>query len=421
MVLPTSYRSLCGLQNCVISKKKSVVVVALALMLSIFTLYMYGVLFPNYYSNIGYLQFSNQTSIRNKTLIRSKTSIRNKTPIRKQISIGIPISAQNQQNTLISTTPGSQSKNVIVYTCGRGGLCGGLGDRQKGIIAAYLIANITGKKFKVEITTPCNIWMVLKAKNENLVIHKDEFKNRSSTSLYLIDGGGFSLRQESTISDIRSKFNNDVVYFRTNVDFVRHLNSSKFYTKELSWMKSMKRHEVYKYIWEKLFTLTEKVQKRLEDFLAKRSNKTLVCAQVRIGKNPSNMLDSAKIDINKIDAFWKFFEKYNDASKYRFFVTTDAGKVRDDGKRKFPELMLDTYGPIVHVERSRVKDMCGGQEKVILDQYILALCDILVISNSGFGRVGAFRRGTNKDLYLFENGEIVRADMDSDQFIPGGW
>lgn len=60
----------------------------------------------------------------------------------------------------------------------------------------------------------------------------------------------------------------------------------------------------------------------------------------------------------------------------------------------------------MHVDKSQVEDACVGFEKVLADQYLLSMCDVLVLTYSVFGKSAAYMRRSNHDLYFMENGTI---------------
>ena len=86
----------------------------------------------------------------------------------------------------------------------------------------------------------------------------------------------------------------------------------------------------------------------------------------------------------------------------------DYLQVQKKVKASFPETFVETTGPITHIDKYEGQDACTGMGRAILDQYILSLCDILIISESGLGRIAAFMRNTDDNLYLFYHGHITK-------------
>lgn len=75
-------------------------------------------------------------------------------------------------------------------------------------------------------------------------------------------------------------------------------------------------------------------------------------------------------------------------------------------KNRFRGMVLEMPGPITHIDKSTGKDICAGFVRAILDQIALSTCDVLVISESGLGKIAAFLRNTDDELYLFHNGKV---------------
>ena len=82
------------------------------------------------------------------------------------------------------------------------------------------------------------------------------------------------------------------------------------------------------------------------------------------------------------------------------------------GKEKFPETFLETTGPITHVDKYKGQDACAGFGHAIVDQLLLSTCDVLVISESGLGKIAAFLRNSDDGLYLFHDSKISKFRRD---------
>jgi hypothetical protein len=158
---------------------------------------------------------------------------------------------------------------------------------------------------------------------------------------------------------------------------------------------------------------------------AKPDNETiLICTQIRIGGvRPNVKWDSEFMPSNSSKLFWKFiretFLDKNPEQKYKLFVSTDTEAVEKESLLEFGEdMIVKIDGPFVHIDREEVGNVnnCSRVEKVILDFHALQLCDIAIISQSGYGRLGISNRiDPAKDLYRFE--EIVeKQKLNKSQF-----
>ncbi|XP_050395314.2 uncharacterized protein LOC126814279 [Patella vulgata] len=315
----------------------------------------------------------------------------------------------------------------FVYSCRRGMMCGGWGDRQKGIIAVYLMANATNSKFGIEIEKPCDFTSALQPKSFNWILNKDKFINRSSERREIIDGQGRELRDKFTKDNITEHFPQDVSYLTINSKFSHYIRQNKLYSQNLAWLKRLSMAETFATIWRDIMELSPELQKRYQQFVETRvAGKKLICAQIRIGRDPNNADfrdDFPVMDLAKISQVWNLFQKYNDPEKYRIFLTTDNQQVRTEATKLFPEMFIETDGPIGHVDKGPETDKtCDAFKKVILDQHILSTCDVLVTSYSGIGRHAAYVRRKETYLYCFlKDRDLSPCNFNSSLFQPSNW
>ena len=146
---------------------------------------------------------------------------------------------------------------------------------------------------------------------------------------------------------------------------------------------------------------------------AKPDNETmLICAQIRIGgARPNVAFDSEFMPRNNSKLFWNFiretFLNKNPKKKFKLFITTDTESVETESIDEFGESnIVKIEGPFIHIDREEVGNVnnCSKIEKVILDFHALQLCDAVIISQSGYGRLGISNRiDPTKDLYRFES------------------
>ncbi|XP_050396505.2 uncharacterized protein LOC126815028 isoform X2 [Patella vulgata] len=368
-----------------------------------------------FYNTTRLLSTSGKTSSSNVSVSTAKAQ----TPGAKPTSISTTLKFVN--TTVKNETKGPDK--YVFYVCDGGNLCGGFGDRQKGIVAAYLISLMMERKFGVWFTKPCNLNTMFDPNIVQWNINPDTLKTRSSKKIVAIDGYSAQLREKLKSMDLNKEYKEDVLYFSLNLEFVRFIKENKLYKKQLGWMDQLSVSEVYKIVWERLFKLKPDLQKRIEPFQQlKTKGLKVVGAQIRMGRNPSVPTDSEiRNNINNIQILWNFYKKYNDSSKYRIFITTDSENVRLKAKELFPAVFMDIAGKIVHVERSSGSDVCEGFKKVILDQVVLSLCDVLVVSKSGFGRIGAFFRHDENSLYCLKLDKLVRCTTQSPYFSETSW
>ncbi|XP_041356569.1 uncharacterized protein LOC121373854 [Gigantopelta aegis] len=303
---------------------------------------------------------------------------------------------------------GTGSNKYIIFQCDGQHACGGWGDRQKGIVSAFLLANVTNRMFLINMTSPCNL-------NRFLVPNKyrwdmANFKLSGKTSKTI---GGVRRRdyqKKIRFEDFNLLFPEDVIFLRSNADLVNIIRSNKLYKDKLPPWVVGKRYVAFRIGWNILFKPSTSLKTQIRKLLVgvtSSSNNSLVCAHIRIGKNPDMPNDSPNRNgISSVPKLWEFLQPYVDDAK-NIFVATDSTSVRDMARMRFGKKSLDTGGKILHIDRQRKRvDSCEGFECAILDQTILTKCHLLVVSGSNFSIRAAFIRGSNRNLFIFKNGKV---------------
>ena len=206
-------------------------------------------------------------------------------------------------------------------------------------------------------------------------------------------------------------YTEDVIYLTTNYDYFYALKANPHYTQLFrKRMHGKPRPLVFADLWQNVFKLNKRVRRRIDRALKlarPTAHHKLVCGHVRLGKNPSIPNDSeVRNTLQTIKPLWNFLNHFRDPKKYRIFVPSDSDVVRAKVLDMFPGQAVDVKGEIMHIDKSKVEDACVGFEKVLADQYLLSMCDVLVLTYSVFGKSAAYMRRSNHDLYFMENGTI---------------
>ncbi|KAK6183643.1 hypothetical protein SNE40_011079 [Patella caerulea] len=327
----------------------------------------------------------------------------------------------------ISSAEKPRNDKYFVYSCRKGVSCGGWGDRQKGVVAVYLMANATNSKFRIQLVKPCDFTRALRPKSFNWRFNKDEVLNRPSTYQVFRNEYGRILREKFTTANFTRYFSKDVTHLMINSEFSHYIRQNKLYSHNLAWLKDLSMAEIFATIWRDIMVLSPELQKRYKQFVeTKVSGKKLVCAQIRVGQNRGNsdfLKDNPRMSAGQSLMVWDLFRKYTDPAKYKLFLTTDDEGVRSDAKRLFPGMLIESDGPLGHVDLGPETDKtCDAFKKVILDQHILSTCDVLITSFSGIGRHAAYVRGKETDLYCLEEGkDLSPCNFSSTLFQPSDW
>ncbi|XP_041376186.1 uncharacterized protein LOC121388758 isoform X2 [Gigantopelta aegis] len=306
----------------------------------------------------------------------------------------------------------SQDFRYMIYECTGDSYCGGWADRLKGIAMAYLISVMTKRRFGIHITSPrCNITDFLEPNHVDWVVDVDMINDLPSDRFNHVDRSTF-LDHAST-ANFSSILKEDVIFYKGNYEFITALQRNPNHRSELLWTKGRTVDEVFSAILKVLFKLNKKLDTLIREFLQrvrpdKRKSK-LVCAQIRMGRNPTIPRDTEVRNTPEgVEAVWKFVRNNLICEHCKFFLSTDSEHIHLKAKSEFPDQIVDIPGEINHIERgSKHGNSCEAMAKVVIDQHVLAHCDSLIISQSGFGIIAAYLRGEKENLYCFIHGKVV--------------
>ena len=306
--------------------------------------------------------------------------------------------------------------------------CGGWDNRMNGVVLAYIIANLTGRDFKFEHLKPaCDITNYLSMNKVSWHLpHSIHKKVVDSKDVMLIN----KMNKNSFLNSLPHTNFNDIlppdvpyVYFLGNRNYELRIKCSEVYRQQLSWMRNLTRGEIKAAIYKRLFRLAPPMQAKVMNILARHlptSRHKLICAHLRMGKNPSNKYDGELQTMDALANVWKFIQRKSIDDFHKVFIMSDSDAVMDNAKKQvFRNRLVLTEGPVVHIDLARgdsTEQKCAGFEKLLLDQHILMNCDVLMVGNSGISRLAAYIRGTDRELFChLANGSIVpstRYDFD---------
>ncbi|KAK6175174.1 hypothetical protein SNE40_013693 [Patella caerulea] len=326
-------------------------------------------------------------------------------------------------------TEGDQSKQrYLVYNCdGKSGQCGGFFDQLKGVMVGYLISQLTDRVFLIEMTsTPCKLSSYLSPNKVawNKTIPKNVLSKLTTSRQNFVDSVTFY--KGVATYDFQKLFKEDVIYFRANFDYIDNLKLNVNYKSKLKWMENRTKDGIYQKIFHDLFKISDKIQLILDDFQERAlpratKNKSLVCAHIRMGRNPTIPGDSNVISTTEdVKNGLRFLHQNvckisknrshscaNDTSTgsnfynhVKVFVSTDSYDVLETVRQEFKMEFVENKGVIVHVEQGRQhENICEGFEKLVSDFLILTKCDVLLLSKSGLSRMASYIRGGSNGLY----------------------
>uniref|UniRef100_A0A2C9L5E9 GT23 domain-containing protein n=1 Tax=Biomphalaria glabrata TaxID=6526 RepID=A0A2C9L5E9_BIOGL len=332
----------------------------------------------------------------------------------------VPLAMQIYNNPQ-RTRQNWNGERYIVYLCHSNLTCAGWGDRQHGVLSAYLLSIVTNRTFKVDMQSPCPLSKLYHPRLLNWRINQSELEGLSSTHLYALNDRRF--RESMREIDFDEEYPQDVVYLTTNYDYFYNLKANPKYKSIFKQkIKGRPRPILFADLWQSIFKMNKRVVKKYSSALKNAwptSQHKLACAHIRFGRNPTIPTDSdIRNSLTTIKPLWSYLDKHSDPLKYRMFVASDWQGFRDKVKSMYRNITVDVEGDIIHIDKLKdqrrrdnvtspvVLDACSGFEKVIADQYVLSKCDILLLTYSVFGKGAAYLRRSNNDLYLMENGTI---------------
>ncbi|XP_052802949.1 uncharacterized protein LOC128233105 [Mya arenaria] len=292
-------------------------------------------------------------------------------------------------------------RRYLIYSCKK--ICGGLGDRQRGIITAFLFALLTNRTFIIDSTYPCELETIIEPNMYNWLHCKNYASNvphDERMELQLIDNGKF----KTTIPSLDfGNWEKTVVDMRLNwlaFSKIRQHNS----TKELKLLKDISDEDVIKIVLDVLFKPNDRMTKAIDAFFMNTTHTGLVvCAHIRVGKNPSIPTDNTNSNRHpNITTVFSFLAKFDKPGNI-IYIASDSDEIKNASTFFFKNI-ITIKKKIVHVDRigSMQRNVaCEGYYTAVLEQQILARCDTVILTASIFGSMAAFQRGRSDNLFVY--------------------
>jgi hypothetical protein len=265
------------------------------------------------------------------------------------VNYSIKISKLNRflpflQNTTYSSTTkisrniysskNESDKNYVVYECTNEILCGGWGDRLKGIMSAYAISLLTDRYLLIYHVKPClldhffepSIYFI------NATINDDQ----ASKMWYLNNEDFRKSLSYLNAFNLTSKY----ITIRNNLEWIEPLSKNKIYKekiKELGYTeRNFKIQFLFKNWYSEIFKLNKRLNEKYLKFLkkAKPSNTTkLICAQVRVGDAGGTQF----MKRGNLKIYWNYIRTnfIKNLTDYRIFLTTDTQDIVSEAIKEF--------------------------------------------------------------------------------------
>lgn len=304
-----------------------------------------------------------------------------------------------------------QNKKFLVFTCDKS-MCGGWGDRLKGIVSTFLLALLTDRVFIIDITKPCELEQFLDSHKYKWSICKKYI--RFDASVTSEDGTVYSTSASAYFNQFKkhdndAKWESKVIVIRANAYLINALRQYKPSYEKLRWFLNKPNEEIIQQIVHTLFKPSLNLSKDIDNFATEHfKNKHTVCSHIRQGKNPSNPNDSAlpKGTPNTTTVL-SFLSRFNESDKYVIYIASDSENVKSVARKMFTNF-VGANRTIIHIDRPDTKrrtkeEICAGFNFLLFEQYLLSSCDTLVLTRSNFGAMAAYIRGRSENLFLFQN------------------
>ena len=285
---------------------------------------------------------------------------------------------------------GDTSVPLVVYRCHD--VCGGLGDRQRGILTSFLLAVVTARGFMIDNEKPVPMRHYFHVANPGLhwVFDTALLTNRSVLEESFMDAypaiGDYA---EANLSYYDAY---DVVIQKNNFwKPLSILQNPAVQRWEI--LQSYDEHTlagcVLNYLLVPERHLVMRVQRTIE--LQAQLDKRILAVQIRSGDNQAKNVTVID-DLAAI--FLECIQKVQNESDTEFavFVTSDSDEVAARIMSAFPQV-LSFPGPILHLDgyfgKSESPD--AAFQKVLMDHIMLSSAAELVISRSGFAEFASLR------------------------------
>ncbi|WAR03399.1 hypothetical protein MAR_009957 [Mya arenaria] len=308
-------------------------------------------------------------------------------------------------NTLRSCVNG----RFLVYSCTGGTVCGGLADRQRGIISAFLLALLSNRTFVVDMARPCELERFLDPNLYDWTKCKDYIRKLSSKDITTLNYHNERQEFKRLLSINNSNtelFNDTVVKIILNMCALPLFYSANLTAVRMPWLKLYTKIDLINIVYHILFRPGKKLLHDLRLVDQQIAKKNLHCAHIRIGKNPDIPNDPTFVQSRgfiNTSTISSFFKRGTDRHTNLVFIAADASHVRKEMTARH-EHVLQLNTSIVHIGFSRkTPEACGGFYSAILEQLVLTQCEQLVLTSSGFGSMAAYLRGISWGLFQYNS------------------
>ncbi|CAC5374015.1 unnamed protein product [Mytilus coruscus] len=257
-------------------------------------------------------------------------------------------------------------KKLLVYECA--GICGGLGDREKGILSAFLLSLLTQPSVSQA-----------KSKGFLMVNYIDAHGNLPQSFENL---RGYDIWKEH------------VVFIHVNIRLNNRIMSHPIARETIPWILTSPPELVMSQLWHALFKPEAALLTHLNNFIKNctlNSKRKLVAVHIRTRFLQKDLSAHVK-------NIFAFLDNYNDKSNFTLYIASDSEDIKNQARKRYLNFAsLNRH--VVHIDKTN--DACDGMYTAIFEQLVLSRADVLVMTQSGFSRMAAYIRGKFDEIYLY--------------------
>ncbi|XP_060599326.1 uncharacterized protein LOC132752932 [Ruditapes philippinarum] len=299
-------------------------------------------------------------------------------------------------------------KKFLVYKCDSSSLCGGFADRQKGIISTFLLALLTNRKFIIDMTSPCNLEEFLEPNVYNWNLCKAYLKtmpNKNISKLNYVEN--YKFIKGINQFDFDRNWTKGAVVLKFNGYAIDKIRQHKETKSRLEWLLNITNEEAIHLVLNTLFKPGERLFNDAINFYNNHINgRKLICSHIRKGKNPTLPTDNRlRFGSPNETVIFEYLKKLDKNSKNAIYIAADSEEVKQSAKGNLTSY-ININRTIVHIDRlaqfkKQKSEACDGFYTAVFEQFILSLCDKLILTRSGFGTIAAYIRGVSDELFLY--------------------
>jgi len=276
----------------------------------------------------------------------------------------------------------------IIYYCKN--ICGGHGDRLKGMISLFWISFVLDRPFFI-IHNKVVKWEEYYVPNKiNWIFPKTKKNIRSVMLLNYID---IPLNVKYIKKRNETLLINHNLFDQKNIEEIFHQIEIKNLSRKKQW-------QLFNVGYHFLFKVSSKIINILKNITMVQD---FIGIHIRFGKG-MDWEDPERTLINDITIFEYCVKKIQEKTKItKIFITSD----REDGIKYFLNkqynIILNNMSMITHTDRSPYNSIKDGFIRTVLDHLILSESYLIINSASGFSYTSAFIGSMDPIIYDYKN------------------